>query len=139
MLRLSLFKSLSCLPLKCLPQTRTGGINDEQASYFVEASCFLVLQHCIKLVSLPLASRASFHLTLGPDNEVMLYGTRRGHNHERKCRIPRISPPPPPPAFCTKAKIAKGGGVFVGHYSTVFKVQFQEKTAVHLSCYAYWS
>ena len=28
-------------------------------------------------------------------------------NRERKCRIPRISPPPP--ALCTKAKVAKGG------------------------------
>ena len=32
---------------------------------------------------------------------------------------PRVlgPPPPPPPALCTKAKVAKGGGVFVGHYS----------------------
>ena len=36
-----------------------------------------------------------------------------GRNHERKCRIPRISPP----ALCTKAKVAKGGDVFAGHYS----------------------
>ena len=28
-----------------------------------------------------------------------------GRNRERKCRIPRISPP----ALCTKAKVAKGG------------------------------
>ena len=31
-----------------------------------------------------------------------------GRNHKRKCHIPRISPP----ALCTKAKVAKGGGVF---------------------------
>ena len=31
-----------------------------------------------------------------------------GHNRERKCRIPRKSPPPP--ALCTKGKVAKGGG-----------------------------
>ena len=40
-----------------------------------------------------------------------------GRNRERKCCIPRISPP----ALCTKAKVAKGGGgrgVFVGDYGT---------------------
>ena len=30
-----------------------------------------------------------------------------GRNRERKCRIPRISPP----ALCTKAKVAKGGRI----------------------------
>ena len=46
------------------------------------------------------------------DNEVMLY-RKGGHNCERNCCIPPISPP----AFCTKAKVAKGGGGdFAGHY-----------------------
>ena len=60
-------------------------------------------------------------LTPGPtptDNEVMLYSImwyqKGGRNRERKCRITayKLSPP----VFCTKAKIAKGGGVFAGHY-----------------------
>ena len=29
-----------------------------------------------------------------------------------------VRPPPPHPAFCTKAKVAKGRGVFAGHYGT---------------------
>ena len=36
----------------------------------------------------------------------MLY-RKGGRNLERNCRIPRISPP----AFCTKAKVAKGGRI----------------------------
>ena len=40
-LRLSLYKSLSCLLLKCLPWTRTARSNDGHASYFAEAPCFL--------------------------------------------------------------------------------------------------
>ena len=40
-----------------------------------------------------------------------------GHNRERKCRILRISPPPL--RFLFKAKVAKGGGVFAGHYGTL--------------------
>ena len=36
-----------------------------------------------------------------------LWHRKEGRNRERKCRIPHISPPPN--AFCTKAKIAKGG------------------------------
>jgi len=40
------------------------------------------------------------------DNEVMLYW-KGGHNRERNCHIPCISSPP---VFCTKAKVAKGGG-----------------------------
>ena len=45
-------------------------------------------------------------------NKASIYRTaqhlliERGCNRERKCRIPRISPPP---ALCTKAKVAKGG------------------------------
>ena len=44
----------------------------------------------------------------------MLY-RKGGRNCEKNCRIPRISPPP---AFYTKAKVAKGGGVgvFAGDY-----------------------
>ena len=42
------------------------------------------------------------------DIEVMLYSImwhrKGGRNRERKCHIPRT-------VFCTKAKIAKGGGV----------------------------
>ena len=39
-----------------------------------------------------------------------------GRNRERKCRIPRISPPPPPPLrFVLRLRLQKGG-VFVGHY-----------------------
>ena len=38
------------------------------------------------------------------NNGVMLY-RKGGRNRGRNCRIPRISPP----AFCTKAKVAKGG------------------------------
>jgi len=50
------------------------------------------------------------HLTLGlhppltNNNGVMLY-RKGGRNSQRNCCIPRISPP----AFCTKAKVAKGG------------------------------
>ena len=41
------------------------------------------------------------------NNEVMLYQYRKGGcNRERNLCIPRISPPP---AFCTEAKVAKGG------------------------------
>ena len=36
-------------------------------------------------------------------------GAPEGCNRERKCHIPRISPP----VLCTKAK----GGVLMGHYS----------------------
>ena len=48
----------------------------------------------LKLVSLPLASGVSLRLTLGDatDNEVMLY-RKGGHNRERNCHIPCISPP----------------------------------------------
>ena len=52
-LRLSLFKPLGCLLLKCLPRTRTARSNDGHASYFAEAPCFLAL---------PLASGASLRL-----------------------------------------------------------------------------
>ena len=45
------------------------------------------------------------------DNEAMLYSImshqKGGHNCEKKCHIPRTSPPP---AFCNKAKVAIGGG-----------------------------
>ena len=44
-LRSSLFKPLGCLPLKCLPQTRTARINDGHASYFTEVPCFLTPKH----------------------------------------------------------------------------------------------
>ena len=72
----------------------------------------------LKLVSLPVASGASLRLTLAnasclapTDNEVMLYRLRKGgRNRERNYRIPS--------GFCTEAKVAKGGGVFAGHYST---------------------
>ena len=33
-----------------------------------------------------------------------------GPNRERNHCVPRISPPP---AFCTEAKVAKGGGVYL--------------------------
>ena len=40
------------------------------------------------------------------DNEVMLYQYwKGGRNRERNRHIPRTSPP----AFCTEAKVAKGG------------------------------
>ena len=61
------------------------------------------------------------------DNEAMLYSImwhrKGGHNCEKKCHIPRTSPPP---AFCTKAEVANGGGgggggggIFEGHYGSV--------------------
>ena len=45
-----------------------------------------------------------------------LHARKGGRNRERNCLIPCISPP----AFCTKAKVAKGGegGEFAGHYGT---------------------
>ena len=51
------------------------------------------------------------------DNGSCFIGMEGSIDPERNCRIPRISPPPPPPppAFCTEAKVAKGG-----HYGTTF-------------------
>ena len=39
-------------------------------------------------------------------------GSGGGRNRERKCRIPRISPP----TVFANSKVAKGGGVIVGFY-----------------------
>ena len=47
----------------------------------------------------------------------MLYRYRKGgRNHEGNCCILRIRPP----AFYTEAKVAKGGNILAGHYSTTF-------------------
>ena len=43
-LRSSLFKPLGCLLLRCLPRMQTTRSNDEHASYFAEAPCFLALR-----------------------------------------------------------------------------------------------
>ena len=43
----------------------------------LRGSVLLSRPSTLKLVSLPLVSKASLRLALGPDNEVMLYGTRR--------------------------------------------------------------
>ena len=72
----------------------------------------------LKLVSLPVASGASLRLALGPhpltDNDVMLYWHQKGGVIAREIVAFRVQAPPP---FCTKAKVAKGGGgVFAGHY-----------------------
>ena len=40
-MRLSLFKPLVCIMLKCLPQPWTTHSNNGHASYFAEAPCFL--------------------------------------------------------------------------------------------------
>ena len=40
------------------------------------------------------------------DTKLWVGHRKGGRIRERKCRIPRISPPP---ALCTKAKVAKGG------------------------------
>ena len=52
-------------------------------------------------LSLLVASGASLYLALGPHPPPR----KGGCNHERICCIPHINPS----AFCTKAKLAKGG------------------------------
>ena len=37
----------------------------------------------------------------------------------------------PSPAFCTKAKVAKGGGVFVGHYGIPFLYTYLQGCIIH--------
>ena len=57
-------KPLGCLPLKCLPWTRTARINDGHASYFAEVPSFLALQ-CWRLSAYRyIALGASFRLAL---------------------------------------------------------------------------
>ena len=68
-------------------------------------------------------------------NEVSIHRTARyfsiegggggGRNRERKCRIPRISPP----ALCTKAYVAKGGT-----YLRDTTVIVPHKPRLHVSC-----
>jgi len=57
----------------------------------------------------------------------MLY-RKGGRNHERNCRIPRLSPPP---TFCTKAKVAKRVGVYLWD-TTVHIALFQGFPTVQL-------
>ena len=84
-------------------------------------SALLPRPSTLKLVSLPIASGAPLHLALGPhppppppptDNEVMLY-RKRGSVIAREIIASRVQAPL---VFCTEAKVAKGGGVFAGHY-----------------------
>ena len=51
------------------------------------------------------------------DNEVMLYWYRKGGSViTREIVASRVQAPP---AFCSEAKVAKGGGgIFAGHYGT---------------------
>ena len=120
-LRLSLFKPLGYLPLKCLPQTWTARINDRHTSYFAEAPCFLALQRWSSSAYRYRREHLSASRWAPPltDNEVMLYSIKwhwkGGCNHERKCCIPRIKPPPPL-HFVLRLRLQKGRGVFARHY-----------------------
>ena len=94
-----LFKPLGCLPLKCLPWIRTYP-DQRWTRQLLRGSALLPHSSTLKLVSLPLASGASLRLTLGDapclaptPHRQWLHARKGGRNHERNCRIPRISPP----------------------------------------------
>ena len=113
-------KPLGCSPRKCLPRTRTVGINDGHASLVLRRSALLPRPSTVKLVSLPLVSGASLRLAFSPTlhrqwGHAFFY-RNGGRNRERSCRIPRISPPL---RFVLRLRLRKGEGVFAGHYSTL--------------------
>ena len=62
---------------------------------------FFTVRFKVSMVEWQRKNEASIHRT------AKHFSVEGGRNRERKCRIPRISPPP---ALCTKAKFAKGGG-----------------------------
>ena len=64
--------------------------------------------HELKLISLPLASRAFLRLALSPDNEVMLYGTRWEGVIARENVASRIQAPL---RFVLRLRLKKGGRV----------------------------
>ena len=109
---------LDCLPLKCLLRTRTARINDGHVSYFAEAPCSSPLNvkavppTCsVRSISTPHARRC---LALGPHPPPTIrscfIGTGRGGGGggviAREIVASRVQAPP---AFCTEAKVAKGG------------------------------
>ena len=90
----------------------------------LHGSTLLPRPSTLKFVNIPLVSGASLRLTFGPPpphqwwGHALPEGSYTGRNRERNCHILRISPTP---AFCTKAKVEKGGkGIFAGHYGNSY-------------------
>ena len=129
-LRLSLFMSLGCLLLKCLPRRGppASTMDTQATSRKCPASSPLNAEAhqptaSIGSISLPrvLCSAMLRALRLAPTvlgtptpamrscfTQIDYVGEALGGcNRKRKCPIPRIDPP----ALCTKAKVAKGGRI----------------------------
>ena len=81
----------------------------------LRGSALLPRPSTLKLFSLPVASGASFRLALGPHPPPTMrsffIGTGRGGVIAREIVASRVQAPP---AFCTEAKVAKGGGRICG-------------------------
>ena len=102
---------------------RTARINDGHASYLC-GSALLPRPSLLKLFSLPVALGASFCLALGPHPPPTMrsyfIGTRRGGVIAKEIVASHVQAPP---AFCTEAKVAKGGAYL--RDTTVYKLHIQ--------------